>query len=124
MQKLSPFGQVKKTWPKNWLVGKRSDFLGRIFSLIQMSSIFACGFPLHRKIILAPYFCNVFPGCVLSKQRFCFPKQQNQGSTHLPPRLVQENLHYFSKMKNKTAEKITRQCFPITSCRSNVTCKN
>ena len=43
----------------------------------------------------------------------------------LPPGVVQENLHfcmrYFSKMKNKTAEKIARQCFSV---KSKVTCKN
>ena len=37
---------------------------------------------------------------------------------HLPPVLVEEN---FSKTKNKTAEKITGQRFPV---KSKVTCKN
>ena len=61
---------------------------------------------------------SFFPGGVLSKESFFFSKQQNQRSAHLPPVLVEEN---FSKTKNKTAEKITGQLFPV---KSKVTCKN
>ena len=68
---------------------------------------------------------NVFIGGILSKQSFCFSKQQNQQSAHLPPGLVQENLHfcirYFLKTKNKTTEKIMGQCFSV---KSKVKCKN
>ena len=55
---------------------------------------------------------SFFPGSVLSKETFCFSKQYNQRSAHLPPVLVEEN---FSKTKNKTAEKITGQRFPVKS---------
>ena len=61
---------------------------------------------------------SFFPGGVLSKESFCFSKQQNQRSAHFPPVLVEEN---FSKTKNKTAEKNTGQRFPV---KSKVTCKN
>ena len=61
---------------------------------------------------------SFFPGGVLSKESFCFSKQQNQRSAYLPPGLVQEN---FLKTKNKTAEKIKGQCFPF---KSKVTYKN
>ena len=109
------------------------------FLLVQMSSIFACGLCLHRKTdppisvrLFLFHFTQIvyaktqfFPSGILSKQSFCFSKQQNQQSAHLPPGLVQENLHfctcYFSKTKNKTAEKIAGQRFPI---KSKVTCKN
>ena len=49
------------------------------------------------------------------KKAFVFP---NNRIAHLPPGLVQEN---FSKRKNKTAEKIMGQCFPLES---KVTLKN
>ena len=50
-----------------------SDFLGCIFFLIQMSSIFACGFPLHRKTyppILVCWFLFHFPQITYAKMHF------------------------------------------------------
>ena len=48
------------TVTSNWrgaCITNLSDFLGRIFLLVQMSWIFACDLRLHRDI--APYFCSL-----------------------------------------------------------------
>ena len=46
-----------------------------------------------------------FPGGVLSKQSFCFSKQQNQRSLHLPPGLVQMYLPLSSIIMHRLTER-------------------
>ena len=58
--------------------------------------------------------CSFFL-CVLSKQNFCFFQTIELAKHAFVVR------RYFLKMKNKTAEKIMGQCFPV---KSKVKCKN
>ena len=113
-----------------------SDFLGRIF-FPRRNGINFCMWPSTSEKNVPPYLSllvslsfsanNVCKNAVfflaVSFQKKALVFQNNRISEVCICR--QENLHvcmrYFSKAKNKTAEKITGQCFPV---KSKVICKN
>ena len=114
----------------NWrgaCINSVSDFLGHIFFLIQLSSIFAWGLPLHRKTyppILVCWFLFRFPHITHAKTQFSswwrpfqtellffqtIQSAKHAFATTAGPGKPAFLLRYFSKTKNKTAVKITKK---------------
>ena len=97
-----------------WPLISKKNIVPHFSSLVSLS--FSTNVRKNAVFFLVLSFPNkafVFPNSRISEARICC----HGWST--------KNLHFcichFSKMKNKTAEKITQKCFPV---KSKVTCKN